>query len=75
MSEFSKVFLDELLGVPHKREIDFGIDILPETRPLYILPYIMATLELKELKEQLKYLLDTCFIRPRCLTMRCSGLI
>ncbi|KAH0748577.1 hypothetical protein KY290_027809 [Solanum tuberosum] len=39
-------------------EIDFGIDIIPDTRPISILPYRMAPAELKELKEQLKDLLD-----------------
>ncbi|KAH0758385.1 hypothetical protein KY290_021878 [Solanum tuberosum] len=34
------------------------------THPISILPYRMAPSELKELKEQLKYLLDKGFIRP-----------
>ncbi|KAH0781716.1 hypothetical protein KY290_001314 [Solanum tuberosum] len=46
------------------REIDFGIDILPDTRPISIPPYRMAPSELKELKEQLNDLLDKGFIRP-----------
>ena len=29
VKEFPKVFLDDLPGVPHEREIDFGIDIIP----------------------------------------------
>ena len=45
-------------------EIDFGIDHLPDAQPISILPYKMDPIELKELKEQLKDLLDKGFIRP-----------
>ncbi|KAH0678966.1 hypothetical protein KY284_020051 [Solanum tuberosum] len=64
VKEFPKVFLDDLPGVPVEREIDFDIDIFPNTRPISIPPYRMAPVELKELKEQLKDLLDKGFIRP-----------
>ncbi|KAH0665926.1 hypothetical protein KY285_027132 [Solanum tuberosum] len=64
LNEFPEVFLDELPGVPPKREIDFGIDLLPNTQRISIPPYRMAPAELKELKEQLKDLLDKGFIRP-----------
>ena len=64
VSEFPDVFPDDLPGIPPEREIDFGIDLLPDTRPIYIPPYRMAPAELKELKEQLKDLLDKGFIRP-----------
>ena len=46
------------------KEIDFEIDLLPNTQPISIPPYRMAPAELKELKEQLKDLLDKGFIRP-----------
>ncbi|KAH0654435.1 hypothetical protein KY290_032963 [Solanum tuberosum] len=62
--KFLEVFADDLPGVPPEREIDFGIDILPDTRPISIPPYKMTRAELKELKEQLKDLLDKGFIRP-----------
>ena len=61
---FSEVFPEDLPGVPPKRKIDFGIDLLPDTQPISIPPYRMSTAELKELKEQLKDLLDKGFIRP-----------
>ena len=64
MSDFPQVFSDDLPGVPPERETDFSIDILPDTRPISIPPYKMAPAELKELKEQLKDLLDKGFIRP-----------
>ncbi|XP_075076642.1 uncharacterized protein LOC142163271 [Nicotiana tabacum] len=57
-------FPDELPGLPPEREIDFAIDMLPDTQPISTPPYIMAPAELKELKAQLKDLLNKGFIRP-----------
>ena len=62
--EYPEVFPEDLPGVPPEREIDFGIDLLPDTQPISIPPYKMAPTHLKELKEQLKDLLDKVFIRP-----------
>ncbi|KAH0650238.1 hypothetical protein KY284_030150 [Solanum tuberosum] len=62
--EFPEVFPDDLPGIPPEREIDFSIDLIPDTRPISILPYRMAPAELKESKEQLKDLLDKGFIQP-----------
>lgn len=64
VDEFPDVFLDDLPGIPPEREIDFGIDFLLDSHPISIPPYRMAPAELKELKEQLKDLLDKGFIRP-----------
>ncbi len=64
VNEFPEVFPEDLPRVPPEREIDFGIDLLPDTQPISIPPYRMAPAELKELKEQLKDLLDKGFIRP-----------
>jgi hypothetical protein len=64
VNEFVDVFPEELPGIPPEREIEFGIDLLPDTQPISIPPYRMAPAELKELKEQLKDLLDKGFIRP-----------
>ena len=58
VSEFAEVFPKDLPGIPPKREIDFCIDFIPETNPISIPPYWMAPAELKELKSQLKYLLE-----------------
>ena len=54
VSEFHEVFPKDLPGVPRDREIDFRIDVLPDTQPIPIPPYRMDHAELKELKEQLK---------------------
>ena len=63
-SEFPEVFPDDFSSISPKQEINFGIDVLPNAQPMYIPPYRMAPVELKELKEQLKDLLDKGFIRP-----------
>jgi hypothetical protein len=62
--EFVDVFPEELPGIPPDREIEFTIDLLPDTAPISKAPYRMAPLELKELKDQLQELLDKGFIRP-----------
>ena len=64
VNEFLDVFPEDLPGVPPLREIDFGIDLEPDTRPISIPPYRMAPAELKELKLQLKDLTDKGFIQP-----------
>ncbi|XP_070002585.1 uncharacterized protein [Nicotiana sylvestris] len=64
VKEYADVFPDELPGIPPEREIDFAIDLLPGTQPISIPPYRMALAELKELKDQLKDLLEKGFIRP-----------
>ena len=64
LREFPEVFRDDLLGVSFDQEIDFGIDLLPDTNPILIFPYRMASAKLKELKVQLKDLLHKVFIQP-----------
>ncbi|KAH0709204.1 hypothetical protein KY284_010631 [Solanum tuberosum] len=61
--DFPEVFLDDLPRIPPEREIDFGIDLLPDTQPISIPPYRMAPAELKELKAQLKDSFDKGFIQ------------
>ena len=46
------------------KEIDFGIELIPDAQPISKAPYRMAQTELKELKLQLDELLQNCFIRP-----------
>ena len=41
IKHFPKVFPDDLLGVPPKWEIDLGIDLLLDTKPISIPPYRM----------------------------------
>ena len=58
------MFPEDLPKVPPERGIDFGIDLFPNNQPISIPSYRMDPTELKELKEQLKELLDKGFIRP-----------
>ena len=62
VQEFMGIFLDEIPGLPPKREIEFAIDLIPGTGPVSISPYRMAPAELAELKKQLEDLLEKQFI-------------
>ena len=64
VKEFPDVFPDDISGLPSDREIEFVIELIPETKPISIPPYRMAPAELKELKAQLEELLSKGFIRP-----------
>ena len=57
-------FPDDIVGLPPDREVEFIIDLIPETEPISIPPYRMAPAELRELKAQLEELLSKGFIRP-----------
>ncbi|XP_070006555.1 uncharacterized protein [Nicotiana sylvestris] len=63
VGDFPDVFPIDLSGMPPDRDIDFGIDLVSGTQPIYSPPYRMASTELKELK-QLQELLDKEFIWP-----------
>ena len=62
--EYEDVFLDELLGLPPHRDVDFVIKLHPGTSPISMTPHKMASIELQELKVQIQDLLDKGFIRP-----------
>ncbi|KAA0060555.1 hypothetical protein E5676_scaffold420G00740 [Cucumis melo var. makuwa] len=64
VKEYPDVFPDELPRLPPPREIDFAIELEPDTAPISRAPYRMTPAELKELKVQLQELLDKGFIRP-----------
>jgi hypothetical protein len=51
VSEFSDVFAEELPGMPPDREIEFVIELVPGTAPIFKRPYRMAANELAELKK------------------------
>jgi len=56
--------MEELLGLPPKREIDFTIELKRRIELISNISYHMSTHELKELHMQLKELLDLQFIGP-----------
>ena len=64
VAEFPDVFPDELPGIPPNREVEFRIDLMPNTSPISKSPYRLAPTEMKELKKQLEELLEKGFIRP-----------
>ena len=51
VNKYIDVFLEELLELPPKREIKFCINLIPSTQPISILPYRIAPIELKILKD------------------------
>jgi hypothetical protein len=58
------VFLEELLGMPPHRDIEFLIELLPRTPPISKRPYRMPMNELVELKKQIAQLQAKGFILP-----------
>jgi hypothetical protein len=61
---FSDVFPEELSRMPPDGEVEFVIDLLPETAPISKWPYRMSVEELKELKKHLTELQEAGYIRP-----------
>jgi hypothetical protein len=62
--EYPDVFPEELLGMPPDHDIEFSIELLPETAPISKRPYIMDVKDLVELKKQIEEILEKGFIRP-----------
>ena len=48
--EYKDVFSDKLLGLPPHRDIDFIVELHPDTSPISMTPHRMASTELQELK-------------------------
>jgi hypothetical protein len=68
--EYPDVFSTDYSGLPSQREVEFGIECVLGTNPIFKTLYKMTSLELKELKEQLQELLDKGFIRPSLSSWR-----
>ena len=62
--EFANVFLEELPGVPHERQVDFRIDLVPSVAAIAKVSYRLEPPEMQELSSQLQELLGKQFIRP-----------
>nr|GEW51445.1 putative reverse transcriptase domain-containing protein [Tanacetum cinerariifolium] len=62
--DFPGVFLEDLLGIPPDRQIEFQIDLVPGAAHVVRAPYRLTPSEIKELAEQLQELSDKGFIRP-----------
>ena len=48
--EYEDVFLNELPGLPLHRDVDFIIELYPDTSPISMTPHRMTPTELQELK-------------------------
>jgi hypothetical protein len=53
VSEYLNVFPEELPGMPPNHDIEFIIELLPRTAPIYKSPYRMSDKQLEELKEEI----------------------
>jgi len=62
--EFLDVFLDDLPGLPLGRDVEFVIELKPDTALVSRRAYRMPSKELAELKIQLQELLDKGYVRP-----------
>ncbi|GKD85411.1 putative reverse transcriptase domain-containing protein [Tanacetum coccineum] len=61
--DFLKVFLEDLLGLPPIRQVEFQINLVPGAAPVARSPYRLALSEMQELSTQLQELTDKGFIR------------
>jgi hypothetical protein len=64
LREFRDVFLEEVLGLPPRRDIDFSLELAPRVVPVSRTPYSMSTPKIVELKLQLKKMMDKGYIWP-----------
>jgi hypothetical protein len=64
LREYKDVFPEEVPGLPPRRDIDFSIELVPGEVSMSRTPYRMSTLELVELKLQLKEMWDKGYTQP-----------
>jgi hypothetical protein len=62
VSEFLDVFPKDLPGMPPERKVEFAIELLPGTAPIYKRAYRVSGLELVEIKKQIDELLEKGYI-------------
>jgi hypothetical protein len=72
--EFPDVFSEDLLGMPPDQDVEFIIELQPDTAPISRRPYKMTPKELAELKVQLNELLDKRYIRLSSSPWGCPAL-
>ncbi|GJZ99193.1 hypothetical protein Tco_0671744 [Tanacetum coccineum] len=61
---FPSVFLENLLGLPPSRKVEFCIDLIPGAMLVAKSPYRLVPTEIQELSNQLKELQEKGFVRP-----------
>jgi hypothetical protein len=64
LREYRDVFPEEVPGLPSRKDIDFSIELAPGEVLVSRTPYRMSTLELVEIKLQLKEIMDKGYIQP-----------
>jgi hypothetical protein len=64
VSEFPDVFPKDLLGMPPERKVEFAIELLPGTAPIFKRAYRVSGPELVELKKQIDELSEKGYIWP-----------
>src|SRR5207237_1849099 len=74
VNEYSDVFPKELSGLRAERAVEFSIELLPGTDPVFRRPYRMSQNDLAEMKVQLQELLDKGFIRPSSSSWGCPAM-
>jgi hypothetical protein len=72
--EFPDVFLDDLPGLPPDIDVEFVIELKPNTAPISRRAYRIPPNKLAELKDQLQELRDKGFIRPSSSPWGCPTL-
>jgi hypothetical protein len=64
VSEFPDVFPKDLPGMPPEQKVEFAIELLPGTAPIFKRAYRVSRPELVELKKQIDELSEKGYIRP-----------
>jgi hypothetical protein len=64
VSEFPDVFPKDLPCMPPERKVEFAIELLPRTAPIFKRAYRVSGPELVELKKQINELSEKGYIRP-----------
>jgi hypothetical protein len=72
--EFPDVFPEDLPGLPSERDVEFVIELKPDTAPISRRSYRMPPNELVELKTKLQDLLEKGFIRPSSSPWGCPAI-
>ncbi|GJS11456.1 putative reverse transcriptase domain-containing protein [Tanacetum coccineum] len=63
--DFTDVFLEDLLGLPPQRQVEFRIDLVPGATPVAKSPYRLAPSEMQELSGQLQEELNKLTVKNR----------
>src|SRR5947207_1375310 len=74
VNEYPDVFPEELPGLPPVCAVEFSIELLPGTAPVFRRPYRMSQNDLVEMKVQLQELLDKGFIHPSSSSWGCPAM-